>query len=588
MPATPPFTHHLEWPAPGATVAGPVVWLRGWAVARPDLELADVRVRTGGRTHLGVLGLPRPDVAAHVGSTRSWLPAEFVLGVPLPDGPAALVLEGRDGAGNWHPLQEISLTVGPQGAVSPRVEGELATRPDGTATERSTHLPFHGHLDEPTAAHGLVRLFGWLLHESRPIRRLLATVDGVVFHHLAHGLDDPDLATRVPDRSAARHARFKGEVELPATLPEPACLRVYAELDEGGVALCFARRVRPAPDAATPRTAPVRVPAPAAPSAPLAEFPSGRPRRLLFAVGTLEPAEGTLRALDLARAFAGGGRWVARLVTAEDGPLHRAFEDAGCAVQTVDLRARFAATTPAARHAADADLARRLWWAHLDAAVLLDEVSAWLDPLARARGLAVFTDTPETLPWAAPDLAWVHDPAGPLVAPIRGLTGHGAGLLRHALARLARVHGDTWSDRRVHFPALGSTGAEQRFRADLAEDDPGRLVPAPAPAGVAAVVCPAPEHAPVRTVLAAIAAGIPVVTTPLPALDTAFGPHEITLVPAGNPPALAHALADTLARPEAARRRAQAARRIAAQRPGFAATVARWTDALAATIAAPR
>lgn len=586
MPPPTPFTHHLEWPAPGATVAGPVVWLRGWAVARPDLELADVRVRHGDRTHLGVRGLPRPDVAAHLGSARPWLPAEFVVGVPLPDGPATLLLEGRDGGGNWHPLQELGLIVAPAGAVSPRVEGELVTQPGGTVTERGTHLPFHGHLDAPTATGGLVTLFGWVLHEHQAVRRVLATVDGLVFHHVAHGLEDPDLATRVPDRPAARHARFKGEIELPDTLPDPACLRLYAELADGSVALCFARRVRPAPAATGALATRPSDPPRAMASAGLPDFPSGRPRRLLFAVGTLEPAEATFRALDLARAFAGGGRWVARLVAAEDGPLHRAFEDAGCAVQTVDLRARFAAGTPAARTEAETVLARRLWWAHLDAAVLFDETSAWLEPLARARGLAVFADRPEAFPWAAPDATWTHDPTGPLVVPIRGLTVHGAGLLRHALVRLARTA--ALGDRAVHFPALGETEAEQRFRADLAEDEPGRFLLEPPPAGVAAVISPALGQPPVRALLAAVAAGIPVITTPVPALSPAFGPQEITVVPAGNPPALAHALADTLARPEAARRRAQAARRIAARRPSFAETLTRWSDALATTIAAPR
>ncbi len=40
-------------------LAGPVAWLRGWIVGKSGHDFTDVRVRHGGGTHLGVLGLPR-------------------------------------------------------------------------------------------------------------------------------------------------------------------------------------------------------------------------------------------------------------------------------------------------------------------------------------------------------------------------------------------------------------------------------------------------------------------------------------------------------------------------------------------------
>ena len=63
--------HNLEWPAEGACLAGPVVWLRGWVVGKPGHDFGDVRVRHEGLTHLGVLGLPRTDLAAHFGSPHA-------------------------------------------------------------------------------------------------------------------------------------------------------------------------------------------------------------------------------------------------------------------------------------------------------------------------------------------------------------------------------------------------------------------------------------------------------------------------------------------------------------------------------------
>ena len=82
--------HNLEWPPDGARLAGPVVWLRGWIVGQPGHDFIDIRVRdAAGAVHLGVLGLPRVDLAAHFKAARPWLPAEFILGAPVSDGAAA-------------------------------------------------------------------------------------------------------------------------------------------------------------------------------------------------------------------------------------------------------------------------------------------------------------------------------------------------------------------------------------------------------------------------------------------------------------------------------------------------------------------
>ncbi len=96
MHESPICFHNLEWPPDGARLAGPVAWLRGWIVGKSGHDFTDVRVRHDGGTHLGVLGLPRTDLAAHFKAARPWLPAEFILGVPVADGPAALTLEAMD------------------------------------------------------------------------------------------------------------------------------------------------------------------------------------------------------------------------------------------------------------------------------------------------------------------------------------------------------------------------------------------------------------------------------------------------------------------------------------------------------------
>lgn len=572
--------HNLEWPpagAAGAAVAGPVAWLRGWAVGKPGTSLTDIRARTAAGLHLGVLGLPRTDLAAHFEPGRAWLPAEFVVGVPAADGPVVITVEAGDAAGNWHELQRLEVTVTPGGAKTPRTEGELVSLPSGTGTERGTHLPFHGHVDAPAARGGFVHLFGWVLHEAHAVRRVFATVDGLVWQHLAHGLEDPALEQKVPGLRGVRQARFKGVIELPVTAPRPAGLRVYAELADGSTHLCFARRVATIEEtnpAATTAARPTGLP-----EAVLPAFPSGRPRRLLFVTSTLEPEEGTLRALDVVRGIAGRGQWTARLLTAEDGVLRDEFARSDCGIQTVDLREIFAAGPTPRRAELLRKLAATIWWQHLDAVVCFDEESAWIGPLARERGIPVFTDPVSVLPWAAPNALATPDDTGDVMAPIRALASHGAGSLLRAADHLRRLQAGV----NIRLCAAGRTAEEARFRDDLQLNRLDHLTLSAAPEQALALCNPGADRPPLRLLLAAIQSGLPVVTVPLHALAD-FGPNEVSLVPADNPLALAHALIDVRANRSATLRRGAAARRMAGDRYRFEQVLPRWLGALSAVI----
>src|ERR1035437_928932 len=290
MHPSPVCFHHLEWPAPGARVRGPVLWLRGWIVGRPGHDFCDVRACRAGQVHLGVLGLPRTDLAAYFKSPRAWLPAEFVIGVPLPDGGAEIAIEGQDEFGAWDGLQTLGVTVAPDGASSPREAGRLESRPEGSWTLRGTHLPFHGHLDEPradvTLENGRAKIFGWLLHDTQKIKTVWATTGLLVFNQLEHGVTDDALAAKVPALLQARHARLRGATDLPLPSSQPACLRIYAELADGSVHLCLTQRITTVPSPAVNLTPPVARPdiSPAA----LPVLPSGRPRRLLLCTLNLQ------------------------------------------------------------------------------------------------------------------------------------------------------------------------------------------------------------------------------------------------------------------------------------------------------------
>lgn len=553
--------HHIEWPAPGARLAGPVVWVRGWLVAKPGWEFTAVRARTAAGVHLGVLGFPRADLARHFGARAAWLPAEFLLGVAAPDGELTIQLEAREASGEWVGLGTLACTVAPDGVAAPQAGGELRPGPHGPALERGPHQPFDGFLDRPEtdaeARLGQVRVFGWLTHAAQPIRALHATLDGLSHRRLEHGLTDAALEKKFPGRPGVGTSRFTGWVDCPAELALPACLRLYAELADGSIHLCFARWIAPAPS-----------PEPAtAPGEPMNEgelpaLPSGRPRRLLVVLRTLRETDSTGRALDVVRHLHAGGRWVARAVATEDGPARERFEAAGCPVQTIDVTAYFA-QPDAARLA---DVQRQIWWRHLDAVAVFDPEQTWAIESAQCLHLPVFTDPAGTLPWAAED-AFAADPqCRTMLAPIDATAEHGIHILRQAVRLLETRHAEKWRGWTVIVPA--STGKEF--------GDIPSLRGGEAPRAVAAVVCPAFARHPHRALLGAALAGVPVITTPGVALTRTFRAGELDVVPPNQPLALAHAMLALISLPAAARRRAEAARRIAAADHAAIPALHRW------------
>ncbi len=633
------FHYNLEWPAPDPTVCGPVVWLRGWIVGKAGHDFVDLRVCTGTQIHLGLLGLPRVDLAAHFKASRPWLPAEFVVGVPLPDGPAELRLEALDAWGAWHTLQTLSLTVGPDGAPNPRAEGVLIERPGGSWTLRDAHLPFHGHLDEPADPVALncgrAEIFGWLLHEAQPLKAVLATTDLLVFNHLAHSLTDTTLATKI-DRPQAAHARLKGEVDVPPTLTHPACLRVYAELGDGSVQLCFVQRLG-LPSVAVPAVAPPNFEdrLPAAAHRILADLPSGRPRRLLLSTLNLLADDATLRALDIGRQLVATNRWAARLVTTVDGPLRREFEAAGIDVQVVDPLPLFSAQDTAAVELAVSDLGRQIWWRQLDGVAVFDPLCFWAITLGRSQQLPVLFDCsvdrdlapPSDVSaalgaamlagWKSASLVCYASVAGarlqaaqlgtlPMelvphwsesspvaaasahefaVAPIGGSAVQGAAVLLRAADWLSRRQADfPW---RIAISDVRGGASEMPFVQDAVLNRPAMMAIEPrAVTTAAACVCPAFSGHPIRALLNAAAAGVPIITTPSPTLSEIFSPREAAIVPAGNPLALAHALMDLVANPTAATRRAEQARARVLAHHSAAPALARWQAALESMVAA--
>ncbi len=561
--------HHLEWPEPGARVAGPVVWVRGWLVPKPGRAFDAVRARTADGHHLGILGFPRADLARHFGAAETWLPAEFLLGVTARDGALTLQLEARAASGEWIGLGALSCTVASDGTPAPSGGGALRSDAAGALLERGPHAPADGFLDAPApdagAPFGRVRVFGWLTHARQPVRGMFAALDGEHPQRLAHGLADAALAKKFPAHPEVGASRFEGWVDCPAELAEPACLRVWAEFGDGSVQLCFARWIRPVRPADA-----VPAPAVAPAEAELPPLPSGRPRRLLLVLRTLRQSDATGRALDVVRHLHAEGRWSARAVATEDGPLGAAFEAAGCPVQTIDVTGYFARPDAAALGA----LQRQIWWRHLDAVAVFDAEQAWAGEIARRLDLPCLADPADALPWAAADAGIVRPGGRTLWAPLEPGAEHGVHVLRQAVHWLETRQAADWQGWEIVLPA----DPDGRF--DLA-GVPTLRAGTP-PDAAAAVVCPAFRRHPRRALLGAALAGVPVITTPDAVLAATFRAGELDFVPPNQPLALAHALLALVRLPAAARRRAAAAQRLAAERHAPAALLPRWRRVLEA------
>jgi hypothetical protein len=629
--------HNLEWPAPGAQLAGPVVWLRGWVVGKPGQDCIDVRVRHGGQSHWGVLGLPRTDLAAHFKSARPWLPAEFVIGVPVPDGPTTLTLEVMDAHGGWHGLQSVAITVGPGGTPPSRIEGRLEYHAGGTWTMRDAHHPFHGHLDDPgptpVISQGRAPVFGWLLDESKPLAAVLATTDTLVFNHLDHSLTDEALAIKVPQHAGARDARLRGEVDFPTTLLQPACLRVYGVSPDGTVTLCFAQRIHDSVGTvgarllATPderiasKLAPTKIPFQSLPA-----LPSGRPRRLLLVMRSLLPNDATLRALDLAQHLISSHRWAARIVSAEDGPLRRDFEQAGAESLVVDPGPLFAARDSAAMERALTHLQRQIWWGHLDAVAVFDPVCGWAITLAQRQKIPVLFD------------CFVHEPMEPDVTAVPAVqtllrdSWRAAQVVCFGSRTAARAQQGRLGSRPAeiiahwHTPGLqpaasgdnsriafaplrtadwlarhhAATATRWKFRqgpagqvnhARLAQQDDAFNVPALqrvddwSVKGLALCLGPLFGRGPLRPVIDAAATGIPVVAPRLAVTEEIFHGTRVPLVDEANPLALAHALLAWEALPDSYQREATALAPAFRAQHDPALLMARWERLLESVVA---
>jgi glycosyltransferase involved in cell wall biosynthesis len=421
--------------------------VRGWVWPKPGGHFVDVRARIDGSFSPGIYGLPRPDIAAHFQTGRPFALAEFCIFVTLPPGPAEIVLEALDIEGCWSAFQTLNHRViaaespnkvarpaggflahefgrtlhtllrshqaDPDTALPTLVRDFVAQIPQPRDLQQPSP-PFHGHLNEPACisrrAFGRATLHGYLFHEALPITRVLATYDLQAWQTIPHQLPSADPAAYYPQFPHAAQCGLFGIIDIPSQLPEPTCLRLYAELADHSLHLCAVQRTllyggeeekRPYP-ARSPllfvrlvqlltrqltiagiqlkqgpalrreiwlawrqlwrlgASAPSRpaIPSSAAMPAPRRKL-TGQLGAVLLATHNLDYEGAPLLFLEYARHLATHGGACLTVVSAKEGPLRAQFASLGATVMIADIGALTQAATPAAWRTAFKSLAAR-------------------------------------------------------------------------------------------------------------------------------------------------------------------------------------------------------------------------------------
>ncbi|HEY4248100.1 MAG TPA: glycosyltransferase family 4 protein [Lacunisphaera sp.] len=419
---------HVESPSRGASLPQGRHLIRGWVWPKPGGHFVDVRARVNERLFAGVHGLPRADLATHFKTGRPVALAEFYVAVELRPGEVEVVLEVLELEGRWTVFQTVRYRITP---ANPPVDfavpsGPLRWHEFGRALQillrekrrqpelsiaklahevvssipyprdlRHPPAPFHGHLDEPAAVarcgFGRSAVLGYLFHETQPIKRVLATFDLQVWQSVDHLQPSPNPAGYFTEFPQARNCALYALIDLPAQLPAPACLRLYAELADGSLHLCSVQRSRmlgsedekaPYPaqtqvtfgatlkalrEAMSARDiaviedeamraeivrldedfhlrAPVSTPAAAALRPSPASALAPLPRRVLVVTHSLDREGAPLFLVDYVRHLVENGA-ILTVLSPTVGPLRERFEAIGARVEIVDVAAIFAASS---------------------------------------------------------------------------------------------------------------------------------------------------------------------------------------------------------------------------------------------------
>jgi glycosyltransferase involved in cell wall biosynthesis len=107
--------------------------------------------------------------------------------------------------------------------------------------------PFFGALERPLltggSQFGKVNVEGWIIHKEQRILRLVASTDPLVEVEMDYGdRERLDAGAMFPGHPHAARSQYFGMVDIDEKADDPACLKVFADLEDGTRHLVFVRR----------------------------------------------------------------------------------------------------------------------------------------------------------------------------------------------------------------------------------------------------------------------------------------------------------------------------------------------------------
>ncbi|MFT3830933.1 MAG: glycosyltransferase family 4 protein [Opitutaceae bacterium] len=404
--------HPADWRFPAGKS-----WIAGWLVSRSGRAPADVRAWIDERPFLGLCALPRPDVQQAVAGRADAPAAGFSFLLEPHRGARHLCLEVCDLSGEWEAFTVLPITVADDAPPAPAepapnfaallrellqshrrnpaaplawLAAAVVAEHRAQPLDTEPNPPFWGKLEEPAATgrlkYGRLTVTGWLAHQERAVTALTAVLDPQSPIPLLHGQPRREVSGVFAELRGTENSQFLGNVDLPAGLPLPAALRIFATLDNGHTELVFTRRFRPTIVAGAEPPLPTFSPTlflrcalalrraaaaqglptsgflaaarsawrtyrddaprsighrtPASRLSPLASrLPSSsRPLRFLLATHNLNLEGAPLFLFEYGRYLAAQPGFTVRLVSPVDGPLRERFVAAGISVQIADLK----------------------------------------------------------------------------------------------------------------------------------------------------------------------------------------------------------------------------------------------------------
>ncbi|SDS25451.1 glycosyltransferase [Opitutus sp. GAS368] len=256
---------------------GEPVWISGWFVSKTGAVFSDVRAVIDGLPHLGILGMPRPEIEARHRGSAGRPHAGFLLRVSPPASARTLRIELLDAGYHWVEIWRTSLKVSRGGPAGGRYDPRLlpdhlhrllqARRADpaadpapladqlvleGAAVPLDTlpNPPFFGALEKPELVggtqYGKIRVEGWIIHQEQRIVRLTGSTHPLAENEFAYGdLERKEAAALFPRHPHAARSQYFGMLDIDENAPGPAIIKLFAELEDGTRHLVFARRFHP-------------------------------------------------------------------------------------------------------------------------------------------------------------------------------------------------------------------------------------------------------------------------------------------------------------------------------------------------------